>query len=292
MSIEASKSFEKCYVAAPPGLDLGVLPEVLVERGISWEWARGHADHLPSTMEAIQDADFVTAIVVGSAKDSQVFYEIGIAVGMGKPIFLITRGGRIPPDLNRFSISKVPLNNRDALRLHLDIFLKTPKVDTWEKSFFHRSDNQARIRKLGDGQDPSAFNSDIEERVFNAIEQAGGRAVVEGDNRSRKAYRPDLLAWLGDQEPELLDPTVIEIKIYPVSSKDARRIDERLLRFLQTTGVKTAFVITNDPPPKRDLTISPYIYWLDIEKFETLSRTKQLGIYARETRNRLLHGVR
>src|SRR5262245_58926653 len=115
MTSKALRSLKKCFLAAPPGMDLHALPEILADKQISWEWARDDRDRLLSPAEAIHGADFLVAVLVGTRNDYQIFYEIGIAVGMDKPVFLIARGRHIPLDLSRFPIARVPLSNRNAL---------------------------------------------------------------------------------------------------------------------------------------------------------------------------------
>lgn len=292
MTIQTHRPFRNCYIAAPPGLDLGALPEVLAENGISWEWARDHADSLVSPSEAIRGADFVIGIFVGTSNDNRVFYEVGIAVGMDKPVFLIARNRRLPLDWTHFPIAKVPLHNRCALQLHLEIFFKTSELETKEQTQIVSWDEVPEIRTGGDDRFPNEFHSELERRLFDTIENAGGRAIAEPESTRGGKYRPDFLAWLGHQDPDLLDPTVIEVKSGHVDEKEARRIEEKLLQFVQTTGIRSAFVLTSGSPPRRVRTLSPYLYWLDINEFENLVRDKRLGAYVRATRNRLVHGVR
>jgi hypothetical protein len=281
----------KCYIAAPAGVDLGALPDVLSDRAISWEWAKGTANALPSPSEAIIAADFLIGIVDGSRSDSQVFYEVGLAAGLGKPVLLIAKGRKIPSDLRQFQVAKVPLKDRRALGLHIDIFLKTPKRELEERSPSQRTSAATLNRLPRASTEFHGTVSELEDRAYNIVEACGGRAIAQPSDSVRAKYRPDLLAWLGHQDAELLDPTVIEIRrrVYP---KDMRQIEEQLLVFMQATGIRTAFVLTAESPPQVERQLSPYIYWLTLDEFEALARQSKLGTYVRETRNRVMHGAR
>jgi hypothetical protein len=281
---------KRCFIAAPAGLNLKALPDVLSEKDISWEWARDLAAPLLDPVEAIRAADFLIGIFNGTRGDYNVFYEVGIAVGLNKPIFLITNKRLLPLDLNQFPANKIPLTAREALALHLDIFLRTPKRE------IVRSEEQpippiSPPAELPSSKLPRRGYSALERRAYQVIEMCGGRAVAHPDTSSNIKYRPDLLAWLGNQDAELLDPTIIEIKAR-VDPKDARRLEERLLAFMQSAGIRTGFVLTAGTPAQPKPRLSPYVFWLSLDEFEKLVRDSQLGAYVRDTRNRAMHGLR
>lgn len=98
------------------------------------------------------------------------------------------------------------------------------------------------------------------------------------------------MAWLGHLEPDYLDPVAIEVKSVVNVGRDAQ-VDQKLGGFIQSARLKMAFVITDSPMLDREQLL-PNIIWLDINTFELLARSGQLGAYVRETRNRIVHGVR
>jgi fatty acid-binding protein DegV len=104
-------------------------------------------------------------------------------------------------------------------------------------------------------------------------------------------YRPDLLAWLGNLDAELLDPVVIEVKAR-ADAKTARRVEEQLLSFMQKSRIRTGLVLTADSPPKLSQKISPNVLWMTIDEFENLANNGRLGGEVREVRNRIAHGSR
>jgi hypothetical protein len=282
------KPLKRCVIAAPAGLDLKALPDVLSERDISWEWAREAAGGLLNPLDAISSADFLIGIFTGSRWDHQVFYEVGIAIGLGKPIFLITKGHPLPLDLNQFPVNKIPLAARRALALHLDIFLRIPARESVRPDV---QQSPAVVPMEPPDGGVQFVGSALERRVYNIIETYGGRAVAQPDTSPDTKYRPDMLAWLGNQDAELLDPTVIEIK-GRVDPRETRRLEERLLAFMQSAGVRTAFVLTAEMPPRLRPRLSPYVFWLSVDDFERLASQARLGAYVRETRNRVVHGLR
>ena len=70
---------------------------------------------------------------------------------------------------------------------------------------------------------PGDTASQLEKRAYAIIVAAGGRAVAQPSSSPLSKYRPDLLGWLGHLDAELLDPTVIDVKLR-VSPGDMLRI--------------------------------------------------------------------
>ena len=291
MSNPPEKRLKSCFIAAPAGLDLGALPDVLSEKAISWEWAKAAPGRVLRPSDAISHADFLIGIFDGSRSDYQVFYETGIAVGQGKPILLITNGRRLPFDVGQLPTAKIPLKSHSALAFHLDIFLKAPKRQMPEEVPRRSVAVSQLVEPPQTDVNFRGPNSELESRAYSIVEACGGRAVAEPTDFTDKRYRPDLLAWLGHQDSELLDPTVLEVKAR-IDPKDTGKIEEKLLKFMQSTGIKTAFVLTSESPPPLKRRLSPYIYWLTLDEFEILVRDSRLSAYIRETRNRAMHGAR
>ncbi|WP_347093290.1 nucleoside 2-deoxyribosyltransferase [Sphingomonas parapaucimobilis] len=291
MSEIAVSDLHRCYISAPAGLELGVLPDLLADRGVAWEWARKEQPGGIDASDAIRSADFVIVVLNGTTADYRATFETGLAVGLGKPILLVQIHSRpLPVDLRQAASVRTNLSNRDALALHLDMFLATPhSLGTTETS----------RRGAGDAVPPApnragqrrTFDSDLERRAYEAVVRAGGSAVVQPQSAPDVRFRPDLLAWMGHIDAELLDPVVIEVR-GNADKKRARQLEEQLLGFMHATRVRSAMVLTSSPPPFRDHQLSANVLWLTIDEFEELSMTGRLGDHVRQNRNRIMHGIR
>ncbi|CAG2139728.1 hypothetical protein [Cupriavidus plantarum] len=292
--------YHRCYISAPFGLDLGRLPELLADRQISWEWAKSGVHERYDAMAGIKDADFALVVMNGTNADIHGAFDTGIAMGLGKPVFLIKTGaGPLPIDLNHLLIVESGLENADALGFHLDAFLATPPtpasplatedIERSKLQLWHRT-TKLRLPQLhGDA------GTALEKRVFDAVTAAGGSPISEpthhAGNMLGSKFRPDFLAWLGHVEPELLNPVVIEVKIR-FDPQRGRQLEEQLLTFMQASRLRMALVVTEVPPPHREQQLSPNILWLPIADFEALLSSGELGTYVRETRARIAHGAR
>ncbi|RWB20396.1 MAG: hypothetical protein EOQ40_15120 [Mesorhizobium sp.] len=281
------QQYSRCFISAPFGMDLGELPILLGERHIAWNWS---ADTQAEVRFApiIQKCDFAIAVLDGSQSDQRVLYEVGLAEGLGKPVLKIAASKRVGTlARSLFTFVDVKLGERDALAFHLDAFLSTPHETVFESD---RTTNSTKpIAPPSPRFPPQQFHSELEARVYDAVIEAGGSAIVE-PRTDDISGRPDLLIWLSSEDAELLDPAVIEIKS-GLASADARRAEQQLLEFMQAAGVRSGFLLTQQEPPEKRRLVSPYVFWLSVDHFVALTRDHRLGEYLRNLRNRLAHGA-
>jgi len=264
-----------------------MLPNLLGERQIAWNWSDD-----PSIgtryAPAIQRCDFVIAVLDGTQSDQRVLYEVGLAEGLGKPVFSIATSKRVGSVARSlFAFVDVKLSERVALAFHLDAFLSTPHETVFERN------RPSGYSKSVEPKEPAVparlFHSQLEARVYATITEIGGSAIAEPEDEASRT-RPDLLMWLGSQDSELFDPAVIEIK-GRLDASGARRAEQQLLEFMQAAGVGCGFLLTEQEPPQKRRPLSPYIFWLSVDQFIALAREGNLGRHVRSLRNRAAHGT-
>lgn len=286
-SFPDTQRFFRCFISAPFGMNLGVLPLLLGERHIAWNWSSdtvAGARFAPS----IQKCDFAIAVLDGSQSDQRVLYEVGLAEGLGKPVLTIAvskRVGSLARSL--FSPVEVKLSEKDALSFQLDAFLSTPHETVFESGRTTTTTNTIvpSLPELPARQ----FHSHLEARIYHAIREAGGNAILEPETDQSNS-RPDLLIWLPSEDPEFLDPAVIEIR-RRLTTSEARRAEQKLLDFMQASGVRCGFILTEQPALEKRRSISPNIFWLSIDEFVSLTVDHRLGQHVRSLRNRAAHGA-
>ena len=286
-------NIKSCFVSAPAGIDLGFLPDVLGERGINWEWAKENVSEFTNPYLAIRNADFFIGILNGTRADYRVMHETGAAAALSKPVLLILSPLRkLPVDLRWFTVAHIKLSDVRALRFHVDAFLSAPHRSAFER---HRQVSSSIPKppsfSASERSQHVTPESKLEQEVFDLIVKAGGSAILEPGSNVPQRYRPDLLVWLGSQEPELLDPAVIEVK-RRVERGKIHLIEDQLLGFMGSSGVRTGIIITSEPVPERSQPRWPTVFWLDLQTFRELLQSSRLGPYLRESRNRAVHGVR
>ncbi len=282
-----------CYISAPFGLNLGELPSLLASRNVSWDWASDETLGSENYRRAIQKADMFIGVLNRTKADYRVVHEAGIAAGLDKNILLIlTPALKLPIDLSLYSVARAPLSDRTALAFHLDAFLASPK-----RSIFEDRDTAGvaaleptgrSFTNVGTGRQ---MHSDIERQLCDVLTHNEVSYVAEPLLGDQKRFRPDFLVWLGSQDPELLDPAVIEVKVRVERGK-MHVVEQQLMKFMNAAGARSGIIVTQDPAPERKQQGWPNVFWLDIATISHLINTSELGSHLRKARNRAAHGSR
>ncbi len=287
---EPPRRLHRCYISAPYGIDLGALPMLLGQRQIAWNWA---SDDVPGELgyaKGIDRCDFLLAVLDGTRSDHRVLYEMGVGEGLGKPIFVVALNKRVNPfAMSKFSIATVGLREAAALAFQLDLFLSTPHESIFVKELPSPSHSRTVVPAVDRSGVPTVISSELEKRVYDSIIQAGGSAIVEPGNDAGPVA-PDLLMWLPQQEPSLLDPAVIEVSAAG-TMQAVRHAERQLLSFMQSGGVQSAILLTEEEAAPRFRSVAPNFFWLSIDQFEWLVRQQRLGMHLRDMRNRAAHGA-
>ena len=117
----------KCFISAPVSADTSALRAILHDMGVSthdvYDFQPGDSLY-DSIKKRIRESDF--AVIVISKPSPNVFYEMGICVGMGKPIFAILGKDVAPFDFAHRDIHLITttLEDSDLLRISLRKFVE------------------------------------------------------------------------------------------------------------------------------------------------------------------------
>lgn len=301
-----NQSLKTCFISAPFGVDLGALTNVLDKAQIHWEWAKSesaYSDRLPGNLrKIIRDVDFLVAVLFGNSADANTIFEIGIAVGAGKPVLLIVvNDTQIPFDLAGLLQVRSSLHDENTIQLHLDLMMRSVaqgyryNVSASQKSRRAKSSSGTDVAHI-EAKGPvvaSAFESE----VLALIERAGGTVVRQPRTHVEVTkFIPDALVWLPTTDPELLNPAVIEVRTFLSLGKAPGELEQRMLAFLQQTGVRTGLIIVRDLQRQAIAEVQGgpllNIFTLEFEKFRHLLTTGELVNYLRQERNRAAHGLR
>jgi Restriction endonuclease len=116
-----------CFVAVPFDTDASPVMKSLVNRGIEcrrrdrFEWSTT----LETLTELISEADFV-CVFSPSVLPPNLLLEIGVAIGMRKPIFMVVAEDLpLPADLRSISFVSADQWKTEIIEPHLDAFLET-----------------------------------------------------------------------------------------------------------------------------------------------------------------------
>jgi hypothetical protein len=301
-----NREFRSCFISAPFGADLGTLTRVLDRAGIRWEWAKsdlGLSGRLPEDLrKIIRAVDFVIGVFLGGPAIGNTLFEVGLAVGTGKPVLLIVADeSEVPLDLAGFPFVQASLTDDKAIELHLDLLIRSSRhAPRYPVSGQSRSApgvlTEGFTLRSSVPHDVQPANQ-LEAELVSLIEQAGGRTLLHPRPQGgTDKFAPDLLFWLPTSDAELLNPAVVELKGYPTTPPQLVATEQQLLQFLRQTGVRTGLIIVPSlgKESRLDFRGSPLlnIFRLDFETFRDLLKSGQLPAHLRQERNRAAHGLR
>jgi hypothetical protein len=295
------KVFTSCLISAPFGAELRNLPRVLDRLNIHWEWAKSNqalSERLPGDLrKLIRSVDFVIGVFFDGVADTNTMFEIGVAVGAGKPVLLLMSGENdLPLNLEALPHVRASLTDDKAIELHLDLLMRSAKSGVrYPASGRITSTSSQIVTNVGKRIEHEKAASAFEAEVAAVIEEAGGRVVLHprSEDASSK-FTPDMLFWLATRDAEMLNPAVVEVKRHPVTAAKLAETEQQLFGFLQQTGVRTGLIISRHVEPRSPSDFRPLlnVFVLDFEQFRQLVASGKLAEHLRRERNRAAHGLR
>lgn len=298
MMIMKKKSFSKCFISAPAGLNIDALISLLESKGVlAFDAYMVWHDDIPSSVEEeIENSDFLVAAFSPNMPNANVLYEIGFARGAKKPIFLVVQDeGTIPRFLKDTVYVRASLDNRQLISFYMDKFLSKYKKGV--KKRIARS-KESRARKLD--------RSYLEEQLRSIREQgtemdflsfvrdlfrSQGFVVDTSHEISEKGA--DMSIWVDSLESSFGNPILVEFKMGNLSEPLLERAEAQMRRYLDKTNVRSGLLIYFDRRRhrfNRSKLRVPLVIRLDIyDLVEKLAKHPIDRVLLHE-RNRVAHG--
>jgi hypothetical protein len=84
------------------------------------------SDRLPGDLrKIIRSVDFVVGVFLCGSANRNTMFEVGLAVGAGKPVLLVVADeSKVPSDLAGFPFVRASLTDDKAIELHLDLLIR------------------------------------------------------------------------------------------------------------------------------------------------------------------------
>jgi hypothetical protein len=208
----------------------------------------------PEMLRHLEAADFVCALIGPDLGNDKVFFELGAAHQLRKPVLLLDGGGgHSLVDLARFHIVKADLGDLAAAADAIDLFLRharpsseieeervtTPRSGdlAWaheERAALHREHGRAREQRLA--------------RLVGDLFRSVGAEVVATEQRAQVGPA-DLTVWLDDVTYDLGGPIIVECMYYGGGSgsvlMNSRHTVERLERYTRGTEARLALLVVD-----------------------------------------------
>lgn len=176
-----------------------------------------------SVLSAIKESQIVIAIV--TQKSSNVLIEIGMAIGTGKAVFLLTDdNANIPTDLKGMTYIKINENLKENLLLPLNFLVESKRkiqkidlVNTYKSAIINISKDMY-MEKLKDIKN-NGSGVEFEKLVAELFEELKGQyATLKFTNVTREVGY-DIAVWIDELEDKIVNPVKFELKYGNISRK-------------------------------------------------------------------------
>lgn len=263
------------------------LDAVTLERaatpGTSW---------VDSLHRCVNDADMVIGIMGDRRKDTNVFFELGVASALNKPILLF-----ITPDypINLVPPSGIPylrmdLRNQDAVMFGLKQVLSLSPRDR-----IRQPANGFTTRPIGPVADqllaklPQTSPREFEDLIYDAIKASGAPTIARGSEAEDMGV--DFAVWSSDLEPTITNPLLIECKSSLHDQSNVNEAIGRMFRALEAIHNGCGIVLYKEAGKVPNAVPSSLpVVFVSAEEFINGLRDTGLAEYVRKLRNAAFHG--
>ncbi len=278
------------------------LRDLLKREGISFQDSfdpSKSSDILESIRVKLQTADAVIAVITREA--TNVFFEIGFAMALQKPVLvLLSPGVTLPSFAAPATYLTSDLSDSDVLRLGVRRFLE----DSKKRILKVRQPRKEHVDAQHDGRviqnlverfhavRQSARPLQVERLVADLLRAADITALEEySEGRDRGV---DFAVWSDSLRPSLGNPVLIEVKATKLNKMSFRAAYSRLAKQVQESDANAGLLLYLDKGGQRfgkPATWIPTVLWLDAEDFAKELLKKPFADVLLERRNRAVHGL-
>lgn len=248
----------KCFISYSYNTDISVIKRVLEDKNISFISPIESLEYGNAVLQAInrqiKDCDFVVAVLDGS---TNVAFEIGLAMGVKKPVFAISLDNKKKPIfLEGLIYTIAEPTNYEKINYSFEIFYNNlpkrkekitssilgPKSKT-KKEFKGKLLEEGFVNSITNLDKISGF--EFEELIATVLKKLDLEIFTQNKTKEKDFYA-DFSLWLDDLNSTIGNPIIIEAK----STSNQHRINqaiENLSFYLTKYNAKVALLIYNNP---------------------------------------------
>lgn len=294
----------KCFISTPASTDISVLRRLLdqldVEAYDPFDFRVGERSQ-DLLAKKIKHADF--AIIVIFEKNSNVFYEMGICEGLGKPLFVIVGKDIEPPYFVQRHVylrTDLDLENEDLLKISLTRFIeslrfnkakptrKPKKTKSASLSLKSAHEYTNRIENLRSGGPPVAVEQLAQALLSTLDLQFEPNQFESRDNGVDFAVWDDSLAFA------IGNPLFVQVKYGSLTPDQVHQAENQLREYVAKTEAKAAILLYLDKRGRRfneKYSVAPLVLRFDLEDFvRELSRATFKEVILNQ-QNKIVHGM-
>lgn len=290
---------KSCYITAshPATERLGQLRRLLGQRGIQvivptdFAAALDTADLIRAT---ISKAEWVLGVITSEVGHENVYFELGVAVGLGKRhLLLVEPGVETPTSLQNTLQLRTRLENEEALLFAIEQMLAAPKPKKARK----RHDQSyrplgadadrllAHLSHISSVRPPLGLESFVE-----SLLKQGGVTTMATSLTTPGRWHYDIAVWIDELQPYVGNPLPIEVRYEIPEPAELQRLNRKV------TGGGSPWVLVlhvqdSIDPSDAWSRLPSTILHIRIADLVEKMRTSTFPDVVRDLRNRAIHGV-
>ncbi len=252
-------------------------------------------------LSELQRADLVVAVLHADA--TNVFFEVGFASALEKPVLLIAAPGVvIPPEAGQHRIVSANIDDSDILKLTIRGFLREVESKRTSRRARGRSEegqeqqpNRQAVRKAmetirrlrGEGTESALAP------VTSALLRAAGVTAIE-EFHGPAELGVDFAVWSDALSATFGNPILIELKAGNFSESRWMQTLEQVAGALGSSGARLGLFLYLDRKGRRfksSRAWAPLVLSFDLEDFAESLLHRPFAAVLLDQRNRVVHGL-
>jgi hypothetical protein len=297
-----AKAVRSVFLSHPARTDISVIRRVLEGEAVA---VRSDEDVEPgqpiraSLIEGMQKVDAVIAVLGNRPENANVFYQMGLADGMGKPVLVVSAGALDPfSDMGLYPYLRARTDDEEALRFGLSHFLRAPHHGTTPER-----DYTGETKPLGEKVDGFLARlrsghpireDELVAIIATAIRESGVEAQASVSASFAGDEIPaDIAVWSDDLESLVGNPLPIEVRSSLLTAHDAESAAKNLMRAIVGAQVRWGLILFQKATADAmNALVKHPVLAMSIEDFLEGLRKRSFGRIVTDLRNRAVHGVR
>lgn len=285
-----SSRLKSCFISAPFGTDTASLRDALNRRNVRWADATTipAAGNLTEAITgAIGKSDFF-CLVAPDERRSNVFFELGIAVGKGKPVLAFVQSSEAMP-FDAATYFRLSLSNTSEVERAIDTFLQHSKPVSKKQ---RPAGSTKTASGLATRNSATLSGLAAEERTAELFRQAGFIVSTQPVHHDRGA---DLAVWIDELGPSLAGPLIVQVKSGGMSADNFHRAESQLREYVAKAHSLCGLLVywnADAPPLPKDSQrgVLPLVVSMSGERLGTLLENGEFARELTQLRNAAVHG--
>ncbi len=300
--MSSNSKFRRCYIAASPKDELYLLrlKKHLENRGIevsdAYSFSLRDYRVIGRNEFRIKRSNFLIAVVSLKKPNPNVFYELGIARAMCKPIFLIIRDeGTLPMSISEMTYVRASPANIETIFYGLDKFLNVvigkygqKKVGKPDQDIPLEVEEPIYVEETKIEHVLPKSGKELLEALKDLLDKQGIAYSVERVNESHY----DMSLWIDSLESSIGNPILVELKTGCLTEEILCETEQRLIESIKTVHGRGGLLIYADSGGRhfrRSKWKSPLIIRIDFRALIGGAGYRPLDVVILSERNQIVH---